>query len=205
MRSLGIHLRELSLDDLKITINKTRLKIAVLKWHPGLPGANELTTVPGSNTCMQQVFFAQIYSKSLIIYHKYLLFCISEYKDHIITHILSSSCCTCLCLSSWDPWNPNHAHFMSWWNQPQWRGLPRVSSTFINTFLEQNALLCAKTHTPFVIHSAPSYSSLEQINHQIIRAKHLYINVPVGKQIHPINMKVNSVRADSGMIKVFSL
>ena len=27
---------------MKITINKTRLKIAVLKWHLGLPGANEL-------------------------------------------------------------------------------------------------------------------------------------------------------------------
>ena len=26
----------------KIPINKTRLKIAVLKWHPGLPGADEL-------------------------------------------------------------------------------------------------------------------------------------------------------------------
>ena len=31
-----------SLDDVKIPINKTRLKIAVLKWHLGLPGANEL-------------------------------------------------------------------------------------------------------------------------------------------------------------------
>ena len=45
MRSLGIHLRVLSLEDhedVKIPINKTRLKIAVLKWHPGLPGTNEL-------------------------------------------------------------------------------------------------------------------------------------------------------------------
>ena len=42
MRSLGIHLRALSIDDVKTTINKTRLKIAVLKWHLGLPGANEL-------------------------------------------------------------------------------------------------------------------------------------------------------------------
>ena len=42
MRSHGIHLRALSLDDVKIPINKTRLKIAVLKWHPGPPGANEL-------------------------------------------------------------------------------------------------------------------------------------------------------------------
>ena len=40
VRSLGIHLRALSLDDVKIPINKTRLKIAVLK-HLGLPGANE--------------------------------------------------------------------------------------------------------------------------------------------------------------------
>ena len=31
--------RALSLDDVKIPINKTRLKIAVLKWHLGLPGA----------------------------------------------------------------------------------------------------------------------------------------------------------------------
>ena len=42
VRCHGIHLRALSLDDVKIPINKTRLKIAVLKWHPGLPGANEL-------------------------------------------------------------------------------------------------------------------------------------------------------------------
>ena len=42
VRSLGIHLRALSLEDVKIPINKTRLKIAVLNWHPGLPGANEL-------------------------------------------------------------------------------------------------------------------------------------------------------------------
>ena len=27
------------------TINKTRLKIAVLKWHPGLPGANEVRVI----------------------------------------------------------------------------------------------------------------------------------------------------------------
>ena len=40
--SLGIHLRALSLDNVKKPINKTRLKIAPLKWHPGLPGANEL-------------------------------------------------------------------------------------------------------------------------------------------------------------------
>ena len=43
MRSLGIHLRALSLDEVKIPINKTRLKIAELKCHPGLPGPNELT------------------------------------------------------------------------------------------------------------------------------------------------------------------
>ena len=43
VRCNGIHLRALSLDDVKIPINKIRLKIAVLKWHPGLPGANELT------------------------------------------------------------------------------------------------------------------------------------------------------------------
>ena len=42
VRSLGFHLRASSLDDVKIPINKTRLKIAVLKWHLGLPGANEL-------------------------------------------------------------------------------------------------------------------------------------------------------------------
>ena len=40
--SLGIHLRALSLDDVKIPTNKTRLEIALLKWHPCLPGANEL-------------------------------------------------------------------------------------------------------------------------------------------------------------------
>ena len=43
VRSHGIHLRALSLDDVKIPIDKIRVKIAVLKWHPGLPGANELT------------------------------------------------------------------------------------------------------------------------------------------------------------------
>ena len=43
MRSLGIHPRALSLDDVKIPINKTRLKIAVSKWHLGLPWTNELT------------------------------------------------------------------------------------------------------------------------------------------------------------------
>ena len=43
MKSLGIHLRALSPDDVKISINKTRLKIAVLKWHLGLPGAIELS------------------------------------------------------------------------------------------------------------------------------------------------------------------
>ena len=42
MGSYGINLRALSWDDVKITINKTRYKIAVLNWHPGLPGANEL-------------------------------------------------------------------------------------------------------------------------------------------------------------------
>ena len=36
--SLGIHLRALFLDNVKIPIKKTRLKIAVLKWHLGLPG-----------------------------------------------------------------------------------------------------------------------------------------------------------------------
>ena len=43
MRSHGIHLKALYLDDVKIPISKKRLKIAVLRWHPGLPGANELT------------------------------------------------------------------------------------------------------------------------------------------------------------------
>ena len=42
MRFDDIHLGALSLEDLKKPINKTRLKIAVLKWHPGLPGVNEL-------------------------------------------------------------------------------------------------------------------------------------------------------------------
>ena len=35
----------LSLDDVKIPIHKMKLKIAVLKWHLGLPGANELIDV----------------------------------------------------------------------------------------------------------------------------------------------------------------
>ena len=47
LRSLGIHLRALSLDNVKIPINKTRLKIAVLKWHLGPPGANELLVFCG--------------------------------------------------------------------------------------------------------------------------------------------------------------
>ena len=38
----GINLRALSLNDVNIPINKTRLKIAGLKWHPSLPGDNEL-------------------------------------------------------------------------------------------------------------------------------------------------------------------
>ena len=41
--SLGIHLRALSLNDVEIPIDKTRLKISVLKWHLGLPGSIELT------------------------------------------------------------------------------------------------------------------------------------------------------------------
>ena len=36
------HLRALSLKVVKIPINKTRFKMAVLKCHIGLPGANEL-------------------------------------------------------------------------------------------------------------------------------------------------------------------
>ena len=51
MRSLGIHLRALSSDDVKIPGNKTRLEIAVLKWHLGLPVANELTVI-----CSYEVF-----------------------------------------------------------------------------------------------------------------------------------------------------
>ena len=31
------------MEDLKKPINKTRLKIAILKWHSGLPGANEFS------------------------------------------------------------------------------------------------------------------------------------------------------------------
>ena len=42
VKFLGIHLMALSLDDVKMPINKTRLKIAVLKWHLGLPGANAI-------------------------------------------------------------------------------------------------------------------------------------------------------------------
>ena len=34
--------------DVKIPINKTRLKIAVLQWHPGLPGASELNVMGAS-------------------------------------------------------------------------------------------------------------------------------------------------------------
>ena len=45
VRSHGIHLGASSLEDLKKTIKETRLKIAVLKWHPGLPGANELMPI----------------------------------------------------------------------------------------------------------------------------------------------------------------
>ena len=41
----GIHLRALSYKDLKIPINKTRLKIEFLKSHPNFPGANELIAV----------------------------------------------------------------------------------------------------------------------------------------------------------------
>ena len=45
MKSRGIHRRALRLDDVKIRINITTLKIAVLKWHPGLPGAVELRLI----------------------------------------------------------------------------------------------------------------------------------------------------------------
>ena len=45
VRSHGIHLGASSLEDLKKTIKETRLKIAVLKWHPGLPGANVLMPI----------------------------------------------------------------------------------------------------------------------------------------------------------------
>ena len=51
VRSHGIHLRALSLVDVKIQINKTRLKIAVLKWHLGTPGTNELTPVLQQGHC----------------------------------------------------------------------------------------------------------------------------------------------------------
>ena len=45
MRSLGIHLRALSLDNVKIPINKTRLKIAVLKWHLRSPSGQWVKSV----------------------------------------------------------------------------------------------------------------------------------------------------------------
>ena len=46
VRSHGIHLHALSLEDLEKPFNKTRFKIAVLKRYPGLPGANELKKKP---------------------------------------------------------------------------------------------------------------------------------------------------------------
>ena len=46
---LGFNLLALSLDDVKIPVKKPRLKIAILKWHLGLPGANELT-LPNPST-----------------------------------------------------------------------------------------------------------------------------------------------------------
>ena len=42
VRSCGIHQSALSWEDLKIPINKTRLKIKFLELHSDLPGANEL-------------------------------------------------------------------------------------------------------------------------------------------------------------------
>ena len=50
VRFLAIHLRALSLDDVKIPINKMRLKIAILKWHLGLAGADELKLGGGYNS-----------------------------------------------------------------------------------------------------------------------------------------------------------
>ena len=41
-KSHDIHLRALSKEDLEIPINETRLKIALLKLNPDLPGADEL-------------------------------------------------------------------------------------------------------------------------------------------------------------------
>ena len=43
VRYYGIYLRALSSEDLKISVSKSELKSAVLKWHPDLPGTNELT------------------------------------------------------------------------------------------------------------------------------------------------------------------
>ena len=44
----------LSLDDVKIPIKKYRLKISVLKWHPGLPAINEFNSLFSDDTfrCM---------------------------------------------------------------------------------------------------------------------------------------------------------
>ena len=60
MRSHGINRRALSLDYVKIPINKTRLKIAALKWHPGLPGANELNSIL-AKSCLSVTYFAVAY------------------------------------------------------------------------------------------------------------------------------------------------
>ena len=43
VRSCSIHRKALSWEDLKIAINKTRLKITFLESYSDLPGANELT------------------------------------------------------------------------------------------------------------------------------------------------------------------
>ena len=58
MAFIWVHLG-VSLEDMKKPINKTRLKIAVLKWHPGLPGANELRrqgiTMDGIDSISQNI------------------------------------------------------------------------------------------------------------------------------------------------------
>ena len=95
VRSHGIHLRGLSLDDVKIPIDNTRLKIAVLKWHPGLPGANELTVLDTMRTIIwpnvrPKIYIAYLWPPFFTDTVKLKQQSNQGIHDHILFNVLSS-------------------------------------------------------------------------------------------------------------------
>ena len=82
MRSHGIHLGALALQDLKKPINKTILKFAVLKWHPGPPGANELRKLP--EPMMSHCHYDAEKQASLIVFSQKCIW--NKYHLHKVVH-----------------------------------------------------------------------------------------------------------------------